>query len=575
MAKQTQHKKTQAILQVLAFAGILILLNVLANLQIGDTSLYAHLDLTEEKRFTLTPATNKLLSNVDDVVFIDVLLEGEFPAGFKRLQTAARDVLNDFRSQSSYIEYRFSDPSQGTAGEINARREELAKDGVLPLNLRVKKTDGTSEQLVYPYAMIYYKGRMAAVNLIENEIPGVPQEFILNNAIGLLEYKLANALQKLRNTQRPVIAFTTGHGELDKDHTADWEKSLRQYYDTGRINLDSAVSVSSAVSLLVVAKPERAFSDKDKFKIDQYVMNGGKLLWLIDPLKVSLDSLRGRKEYFPQEYDLQLDDLLFRYGIRINTNLVLDVQCTRIPLATGMAGNAAQLDYFRYPYHVVVTPRSQHPIVKSLAPLNLLYPASIDTTVRTKTPVQKTVILESSENSRYQFPPIAMDFEFLRYDLDPTKFDKGPQPLALLLEGEFPSLYENRVTQEMLAALQDLGQPFKTSSVPNRMIVVADGDIARNRVKPDGTATSPLGYNEFEKYQFANKDFLLNAVEYLIQEDGIMEARAKDVKLRLLDVTKAQAESTQWQLFNLGLPLLFLALFGIGFQWLRRRRYAR
>jgi len=574
MKKQRNIRKIQSLVQLGLFAGILLFINVLANARIGGQAMYTYLDMTEEKRFTLTDPTVRLLEGLDEVVYVRVLLEGEFPAGFKRLQSATRDLLDDFRSVSGYVEYAFEDPGQGTVEQINERRQQLSKDGINPVNLRVKDTEGTAEKLIYPYAIVYYKNRNIIVRLLENEVPGVPPEVTLNNSVGLLEYKISNAIQKLQLSRKPNILFTAGHGELEPMQTADLHKTLRDYYEIGRINLDSVVAVGSEASVLVIAKPTRAFSEKDKFKLDQYVMNGGKVLWILDQVRVDLDSLQGRQQYYPNEYDLGLDDLLFNYGTRIQPNLVLDMQCSRIPLATGMVGNAPQFDYFKYPYHLVVTPKSDHPIVKSLGAVNLLYPSSIDTSVVIKTGVTKTPLLESSKNTRMQYIPVEMDFEFLRYDLDPNKFDEDPQVLSLLMEGTFPSLYKNRVTESMLSGLQEMGLEYKEISEPTKMIVVSDGDVARNRVRKDGTSFSPLGYNEFERYLFANKDFMVNAIEYLLDEQGVIEARGKEVKLRLLDTVEAQENAGFWQLVNIGLPLGFLAVFGLAYNWLRRRRYA-
>jgi gliding-associated putative ABC transporter substrate-binding component GldG len=277
----------------------------------------------------------------------------------------------------------------------------------------------------------------------------------------------------------------------------------------------------------------------------------------------------------PSEYRLGLDDLLFRYGIRIQPNLVLDMQCTGIKLVTGQMGDQPQLQSFDYPYHLSVTPDATHPVVKSLGLINLLYPSSIDTAVRTKTDIRRTVLLRSTPRSRYQLLPLRMDFDFMRYPLDPAKFDKGPQPLALLLEGQFPSMYENRLTQDMKTGLERLGAPFRALSPYNRMIVVSDGDIARNAVNRQSGEIIPLGYNRFTGNTFDNKDFLLNAIEYLLDDAGVVEARGKNVDLRLLDSTRAQAERGKWRLLNLAAPLVGLLLFGTAYQALRRRRYGR
>ena len=340
----------------------------------------------------------------------------------------------------------------------------------------------------------------------------------------------------------------------------------------GTFNLDSAYVIPQAVKVLIVAKPRRPFSDRDKFLIDQYVMNGGKVIWLIDRLNAELDSLRGTNAYVPMDYPLELDDILFKYGVRINPDLVLDLRCSHIPMVIDPTGRQ---ELFPWYYHVISIPQSDHPIVKNLDGINLFFPSSIDT-VKTKTPVKKTILLTSSENSRIQPNITRLNFEILRYDPDPEKFNKQHIPLAVLLEGEFPSLFENRVTAAFQQTLEQIDQQFREKSVNTRMLVVSDGDIARNLVvDPRQGQVMPLGYNRFERYQFANKDFLLNAVEYLRDDNGIIEARGKEVKLRLMNTTKAQQEATKWQLLNIGVPLLFLLIFGFLWNWFRRRKYAR
>lgn len=568
------NEKWQRLINMALLLVVLILVNILANARFGDTALYGHVDLTEDKRFTLTQGTRDLLGEVDEVVFVRVLLDGEFPAGFRRLQDASREMLAKFRRENRLVEYEFEDPSAGSTEAVNNRRKQLAEEGIRPINLRLKDKQGTAERIIYPHAIFYYKGRNIAVNLLENEVPGVPPEIILNNSIGLLEYKFANAIQKLRITAKPILVFSTGHGELEALETADLETALRPYYDTGRLNLDSMSHIPSEVSALIVAKPRFSFSEKTKFKIDQYVMQGGKVLWMVDALRVDMDSLRTRDRYLATEYPLNLDDLLFRYGVRLKQNLVLDFQSTGIQLVTGMVGNAPQFDYFRYPYHVVALPRSNHPIVKSLNGVNLLYVGSLDT-VKTKTALAKTILLESSRRSRLQYAPVVMDFEFLRYDLDSTKFNKPFQPMAVLLQGKFPSLYENRVSEDMLGMLQQIGKPYRAESEPTRMIVVADGDVAKNKINVQQQSYSPLGFNEVDRYLFANKDFVINAIEYLLDEQGVAEARGREVRLRMLDSVRAQDEKMQWQLFNIALPLGLLAGFGGIFQYWRRRRYQR
>ena len=558
-------KRNQSLLQLGLVTGIALFLNILGS------AFFTHFDLTEDQRFTLTRPTKELLRNLDDVVYINVLLEGEFPAGFKRLQRSVKEMLGEFRSQSGYIEYNFTDPSIGSAEDINARRTELAKDGIMPTNLTIKSTEGREEKLIYPYAKIIYKGRTAVVDLLDEEARGRNSEEQLNTSISELEYKLANAMHKLQIGAKEIIGFTVGHGELNELERKALVGSLRSYYEVGTFKLDSATYIPQEVKTLIVAKPRFPFNDRDLFLIDQYVMNGGKVIWLIDPLNVEMDSMRTAGGYVARDYPLNLNDLLFRYGARVNPDLVLDWQCSRIPMVIDQKGSQ---ELFKWYYHPIVIPKITHPIVKNLDGINLFFPASIDT-IKTKTPVKKTILLTTSDRSKIQPNVTRLNFDILRYgDELASSFDKKNIPVAVLLEGEFPSLFENRVTEEMKEELAKINRQFKTVSEPTRMLVVADGDIARNLVTSRGEVM-PLGYNQFERFQFSNKDFLLNAVEYLRDDNGIIEARGREVKLRLLDTKKAEDEQLMWQLINIGAPLVFLVLFGLIFNLIRKNRFAK
>ncbi|MEL7122173.1 MAG: gliding motility-associated ABC transporter substrate-binding protein GldG [Bacteroidota bacterium] len=565
-----QSIRIKQFLPFILLAAVLIFINIIANSRIGTQPLYTALDLTEEKRYSLTESSKQLLRSVDDVVFIRILLDGQFPAGFKRLQNATRDIIDDFRQENSLIEYQFDDPLKGDGGDVKERQQTLAEAGIFPVNLRVKDSDATTTSTIYPYAVVYYKGRQMPVNLLENQVLG-NDEMVLNNSVALLEYKLADAILKLKTPYKKLIGFTAGHGELSPKETASLESKVRRYYETDRFYLDSVTSISTDLSALIIAKPTQPFSDKEKFKIDQYIMNGGKVLWLIDKLDVSLDSLNDGF-HFPSEYNTDLDDLLFKYGVRLQPNLVLDLQNSKIPLQVGVVSGQPQFDLFNYPYHLVTIPASDHPIVKSVDAVNLQFASSIDTSVRIKTDVERTVLLRSSPNTSMQFIPVRMNFEFLR-TLDPTRFDKGEQALALLLEGTFPSAYTNRTTQSMRAGLSQLGQEVKDISVPNKMIVVSDGDIAKSRVNAQTGEVTPLGFNIYERKRYSNEEFLLNALEYLIDDSGLIEARGKEIKLRLLDKKKMDDERAYWQTLNLLLPLLFLLVFGLVFNFVRNRKY--
>ncbi len=572
-----KKKKTNAPSRKADITNFILLLLILLLVNVIGQYYYARLDLTEEKRYTLTGATKKLLHNLDNDITIEVLLDGKFPAGFKRLKKATKEMLEDFRAQSPYLHYYFRNPNEGTVEEINKNRKALAEKGIVPVRLSVKDKSGTSEQFIYPVAIVHYGSRAMIVNLLENSNPTLNPEVALNNSISLLEYKFANAIQKLRMSFKPAIVFTQGHGELAPIMIKDLTKTLSQYYDIGFVNPDTIIHIPpKLVDILVIARPQSEFTEKEKFIIDQYAMNGGKLIWLIDKLIVSLDSLAATGKYVPIDYRLNLDDQLFKYGARIQPNLVLDLECARIPLRVGKSGNGPQLDMFSWYYWPTVLPYSKHPIVKGLDRVWMRFGSTIDT-IRTKTPVKKTILLASSKYSRVQYIPTELNFEILRYPPKPEKFNKGPQPMAVLLEGEFPSLYAGRVPLKMQAGLDSLKIPFRPRSVPTKMLVVSDGDVIRNEVNFRKKSYEPLGVNRYERsgITYANKDFIVNAIEYMLEDEGIIAARAKDVKLRLLDTVRAEKEKTKWQLINIALPLVLLAAFGWLYNLIRRRRFGR
>lgn len=562
----------QAILHLLIVFAIGIVLNVFGNF------IYTKFDLTEDNRYTLTEPSVQLLKDVDDAVYIRVLLDGEFPAGFKRLQKATRELLREMSSYNGYVEYTFENPNIGSVEEINKRREDLASFGINPVNLRLKDVEGNSEKLIYPFAIINYKGRESVINLLESQAPGQSDQLTLNNSVSLLEYKFMNQISKMSLEEMPTVAFTYGHGEIIDYAIRDLRNSLAGSFRIGRYHLDSNYQVPKIIDMLVVAKPTAPFSEKDKFKIDQFVMNGGKVIWLIDQLNAEMDSLRslgnGREFYPSLKYDLNLEDQLFKYGVRINDDLVLDLRCSSIPQVVAEQGGRPQIEQYQWYYHPLVAPATNHPMVKNLNYVNLQFASSIDT-VKTEYPLDKTVLLTTSENSRRQMHPVRISFDMLRYEPDPARFNDPLLPTAVLLEGSFSSLFKNRVSDEMSAGLAQLGTTFQEKSPFNRMLVVSDGDVTANPITNYETGDYlPLGFNRFDKNLYANKDFMQNAIEYMLDKNGIIAARAKDVKLRLLDKTRAQAEAGKWQLINVLAPLLFLALFGFIFIAVRRWKYA-
>jgi ABC-2 type transport system permease protein len=561
-------KKLNQWITLLIVLTVIVLVNVL-----GEYA-FVQYDFTEDKRYSLTKPTKDLLKKQDDIIFVKVLLEGEFPSGFKRLQRSAKEMLDDFRSISPYIEYDFENPLEGSVGQINTRIENLKNQGIHPVGLKIETKEGQSQKPIFPYAVFNFGKRDLIVNLLESSPSGSIDELSINNSINLLEYKFANAIQKLRLSDKPSILLTTGQGELIENQTARLEGELRQYYQVGRVNLDSVVQISPEVDLLIVAKPTQPFSMQKQFIIDQYLMSGGNIIWMIDKLNVNLDSINQNRFYIPEPYPLGLDDMWFKYGIRILPNLVQDLECSTIPQVVGYQGDKPQFENFKWYYHLLVDPRSDHPIVSNLDRINLFSPSSIDT-VQTTTKVDKTVLLTSSQYSRFQLSPARLTFDILQYPPEIERFNKPYLPLAVLVEGEFESFFKNKLTRDTRNMLNDIGADFKEQSTkPGKMIFIADGDLAKNLYNSQNDQISPIGFNKWMNYTFkGNEDFINNAVEYMIDASGVMTARTKNIKLRLIDGVKASEESLYWRILNFALPLFFILIFGFVFNYLRKRKF--
>ncbi len=557
------RKKWTSVYQIVLVLVIVVSLNILANL------FNISFDLTSDKRFTLSQSTEDIINKVENPALIRVYLDGEFPAGFKRLQSSTKSLLNELRDLNPNIHYEFEDPNSGTVEEANEKQKQLIDNGVLPISLQY--FDGTeySQKSIFPYAILNLKGRKILINLLEHQQLGQDQDIVLNNSVSLLEYKFANAFQKVQYDRQKKIAFTDGHGELISSSTLKLERELRKYYGTGRIYLDSLIQIDTTIDVLIIAGPREEFDTKDLFKIDQYLMNGGRIMWLVDKLNPELDSINKYKFYVPQDIITGLDELLFKYGVRLEPNLVMDMECSSIPQVVGMQGDQPQLQLFNWYYHPLVTSKSEHPIVKNIDRVNLYFPSSIDT-VQTEGPIRKTPLLVSSDYSRVQYNPMRLSFEILKLPPDPKKFNKPNQVMSILLEGRFISAFKNRVPQQFRNTLSDIGMQYQELSPETKQIVVAESDFIRNMVSQD----REIGYNMWDKqYYKGNKDFIINSIEYLLDDDNILDSRSKEIKLRLLDRVRTSEEKTKWQFVNIGLPLLFLLLFGVGYHYLRRRKY--
>ena len=555
-------------LQLLLVVAIVFLINVIGSF------IYTEFDLTDDNRFTLSENTKKIVSTAGDNMSIRVLLDGEFPAGFKRLQSSVLDILNKFRDINPNIVFEFEDPTVGSVKELEQKKKLLQEDNIIPISLSY--SDGTQlvQKAVFPFAIINYRQKKYIVNLLEEQKPGDDEEVILNKSVALLEYKFANAFQKLQSERPKNVLFTQGNGEWEESQTFRLESEIRRFHRVGRVSLDTLMKLDSTIDLVILAGPKTPMTLQNQFKLDQYVMNGGKIIWLIDKFPVSLDSINKYKFYVPEDIATGLDDMLFKYGVRIMPDLIVDLECSSIPQVVGMSGDKPQTKLFPWVYHMAAASEIQHPVVKNIDRVNLFFPSTIDT-VKTEGNVKKTMLLKSSKYSRSQLSPVRLSFEILKVAPDPSKFNDGNRPVAYLLEGEFESFFKNRLTPEFQSMLDRIGVKFKDKSISAKQIVISDSDFAKNLINTTTGDTEDIGYNKWERrFYKGNKDFILNAVEYMLDENNILESRSKEIKLRLLDTVRTKQEKSWWQFINVGLPVLLLALFGFVYQYFRKRRYA-
>ncbi|HEY8896091.1 MAG TPA: gliding motility-associated ABC transporter substrate-binding protein GldG [Niastella sp.] len=554
----------------------LFLLIVLVGLNYLASVVHTRVDLTQEKRYTLSPATKKLIKGLHDPVTVTVFLSGDMPAGFKKLSNSTKEMLQEFKELGgSNIHFKFEKPGEGLSDTAKENLQlHLDSLGLKPTNIKVKAKAGEAqeERLVYPGALVKYRDREVAVDLLQGQdMTGGIQS--LNNAEALLEYKMTRSIQKITADTVPAIGYlVTNENQLNYNVFDLVDRTLRQEYRFGFVPIDSVPVIPTVFDALVIVKPITPFTEKQKLKIDQYIMQGGKVFWLIDKLYAEMDSLmRSHSDFVAYDRNLNIDDLLFKYGVRINGDLVQDLQCDKIPLVVGNYGNQPQMQLVAWPYFPTLSSYSNHPIAKNLDNVLSLFPNSIDTV---KNNIKKTVLLASSERSRIISTPAIVTLNSIKTEDDMKTFNQPFIPIAVLLEGRFSSLYTNRLSSGMLDTLAGLyKQPFRAATEKEgKMIVVSDADIVTNVVTAK-EGPLPMGYNQFTNYQFANKDFFLNCIQYLTDSSGILETRSKDFTLRLLDPKKTEDDRTKWQLLSIGLPVVLVLLFGAVYQALRKRKY--
>lgn len=580
MKTKTNKTRNYYLVQLLIIISIIFIVNIISSY------VFTRIDLTSEKRYTLSKSTKNLLKNVDDIVYFRVFLDGEFPAGFKRLKRETKELLDEFRAYNKNIEYNFINPSSSdNAKERNDTYQLLMEQGLNPTDLQVKTKGGMEQQIIFPGALVSYKNNELPVELLDAQF-NIPPETALNNSIQNLEFKFATVIKRLIKNVKPRIAFIEGHGELDDQETYDISIALRNDYIVNRIkiegNINSLVlrslsdsvtnkySIRPAFAAIIIASPDSLFSQKDKFIIDQYIMYGGKVLWLIDPVFASMDSIQQQENTVAVEKNLGIQAQLFNYGARINNNLVLDLNALPIPIRTGQIGGQAQIDFFPWYYFPIITATSQHPIVKNLNAIKTQFVSSISTTSVKN--IKKTILLSTSDYSKIEAVPAMISLRMLQEEPNVIEYTGPPQAIAVLLEGEFQSDFRNRLPQSIITN-KEIG--FKEKSTPTRMIVVSDGDIIKNQFHIPQGYPLPLGFDQFTRETFGNKDFILNAMNYLTDDESLISLRSRETKLRMLDRTKISESRISWQLINLLVPVLLVLIAGILLVWLRKRKYTK
>jgi|SRR6218665_426607 len=569
--------------------GWLWLIIALFVINLGASIFHTRIDLTKEKRYTLSSATGTLLNDLSETAEVDVFLKGEFPAGFRKLANSTQEFLQLLKDRNgSKIRYRFVSPQEEVPGTNVMYGDSLVNLGAVPINLTVQKEAGQSSNIIFPVALIRYKGRQALVNLYPGASGRISQEEI-NSAEALMEYQFAKTLDNLIRDRRQIIGYALGNGEPTDYRTYDLRQTLSKDYDFRLFDLQSFPSIPDSMGILLIVKPTIQFSENEKLKIDQYMMRGGKVLCFVDNLIAEQDSLAYKPETIAYDRDLNLTDLFFRYGLRVNTDLIMDLQCDMIPLVVGGTNSNPQLEFLRWNYYPLFSPGASQLVDKISGYIGSRFANSIDTI---QVPgIKKSILLASSAHSRTISTPALISFNENRNTPEDARFNKSGIPVAVLLEGKFTSLYRNRASQVQRDSLKAAGVDFLgEGSVAGKMIVVGDGDIVLNDMLPgdegNPPAPLPMGWNRYTYREaerqtesgryfvpVANRDFLQNSVEYMVNNPAISATRNKDIILRLLDSPKVKENKTTWQFFNIALPILLVILAGLVYQYIRKRKY--
>ncbi|MRX41633.1 gliding motility-associated ABC transporter substrate-binding protein GldG [Flavobacterium sp. LC2016-23] len=544
---------------------VLIVLNVLG-------SLYFHrFDLTKDKRYTLSETSLNIIKQVKNPLSIKIYMQGDLPADFRRLQQETRQLLEEFQAYNNNIVFEFVNPMENEEESMSVVKS-LFQKGLTPINITVDDKGKQSQAMVFPWAIAVYNNKEVNIPLLKNRMGASTTQKVIGS-IQHLEYSIADAINKITKDKQKKVAIIKGNGEINEIHIAKMLMQIRESYYIGPFTLDSvaknptgSLEALQKYDLAIISKPTETFSDEEKQVLDQFIMNGGKTLWLIDQVAADMDSLynqSGATLAYPR--DLNLNDMFFKYGFRINPDLVKDENGSPIKLATGEQGSATQYQDFLWKFAPLVYPGSQHPIVKNLGGIKFDFASPIDTL---KNGIKKTVLLQSSQYSKFIGTPAEISLNIVSEKTTPQDYaGKGNLPLSVLLEGSFHSAFENRIL------------PFKENNFlakgkPTKMIVISDGDLARNQLDKNRMPVE-LGYDQRTGNLYDNKDFMMNCINYLLDDTGLINIRSKDLDLPLLDKEKVYENYSLTQFITIGLPILILLVFGLAFTYFRKRKYSK
>ncbi len=521
---------------------------------------FFRLDLTNDKRYTLSNPALEILDEVTTPIDIKVFLTGDFPSDFKRLEIETLQILEEIKSENGNIRFEFIDP-------LEENTEQLIKMGLEPSQLSIQQNGKTSEVIIFPWSIVANENKFEIVSLLK-ETNAQSQDEQLESAVENLEYAFINAIHKINSSKSKKIAIIKGNEELDDLRIYDFLSTIGNYYHLAQFTLDSVEKTPQKTlnqltnyDLAIIAKPQQKFTEKEKYVLDQYFVNGGKTLWMVDQVHAELDSLLRNGETVAIGRDLNITDLLFNYGVRVNIDLVTDLFAAKIPLATGKVGNRTQYNEFLWKYYPLSFSKNNHPVNKNIDPVRFQFTNSIDLL---ENDIQKTVLLSSSQLSKTIGVPTSINLKSVSEKVDPKQFTDGNKPLAVLLEGNFKSAYKDRIKPIAISNHTD-------NSEENKMIVISDGDIAANGItkgQPDA-----LGVNKWTGEIYGNKEFLLNTINYLLDDSGLIDIRSKTVDLKVLDKELAFKERSFYQAFNLIIPLIIILLFGLAFYLMQKRKY--